>query len=79
MHKQQLILSFLFVQIRSRVWFVVLSFFFKRWIWRLRKVTASMGEELKEDGGQIWRWSALGCCFGCCYWRLNGWGRRFGL
>jgi hypothetical protein len=48
-----LILSFFFVQIRSRVWFVV-SIFFKRQIWRLRKGTTSVGEELEEDDGQIW-------------------------
>jgi hypothetical protein len=48
-----LILSFLFVQMHCRVWFVVVSFF-KRQIWRLRKGTASMGEEPEEDGGHIW-------------------------
>jgi hypothetical protein len=48
-----LILSFLFVQIRSRVWFVVISFF-QLLIWRLRKGTASVQEELEEDGRQIW-------------------------
>jgi hypothetical protein len=66
-HKQQLILSFLFVHIRSRVWFVVLSFFFKWRIWRLRNGTTSVGEELEKDGGQIWQWPASGCCFGRCY------------
>jgi hypothetical protein len=49
-----LILSYLFVQIRSRVWFVVLSFFFKQQIWRLRKGTTSVGEKLQEDDRHIW-------------------------
>ena len=46
--------KFYFIQIRSRVWLVVLSFFFNRLIWRLRKGTTSVREELEEDGGQIW-------------------------